>query len=227
MNGSSNSPIHLDVHMGPLCPDSAGAFPVLLQVAQHYGPATLKLTLHMFPLPYHRQSYFTAIGAEVVKAQRGIAQTFNYISAIYNDLENLGNAKTYLMNANDVNKMLTEIATSSAGVNPVQFAMGLNDFAMETNTRTAWKYSASRGVASTPTFFLNDVTVEADPGWTLSEWQQVIDPLLKQGDFRSTNGTCPSGEISCEYLPGKFQCCLKGENCIPNVGCRCFRGNNC
>jgi len=32
---------------------------------------------------------------------------------------------------------------------------------------------------------------------------------------------CPSGKIECDYLPGKYQCCLTGERCVPNVGCRC------
>lgn len=33
--------------------------------------------------------------------------------------------------------------------------------------------------------------------------------------------TCPSGQTECTYLPGKTQCCLAGEMCIANVGCRC------
>lgn len=34
-------------------------------------------------------------------------------------------------------------------------------------------------------------------------------------------GDCPPLTVSCEYLPGLFQCCPSGESCIPNVGCRC------
>jgi hypothetical protein len=33
--------------------------------------------------------------------------------------------------------------------------------------------------------------------------------------------TCPVGKPMCTYAPGKFECCLAGEACIPNVGCRC------
>ena len=57
---SSDAPIHLDIHMGPLCPDSAMALPPAKEVAMHYG-SNLRLTLHMFPLPYHHQAYYTAI----------------------------------------------------------------------------------------------------------------------------------------------------------------------
>ena len=57
---SSDAPVHLDIHMGPLCPDSAEAFPNAKAVAMHYG-SQLRLTMHMFPLPYHHQAYLTAI----------------------------------------------------------------------------------------------------------------------------------------------------------------------
>jgi hypothetical protein len=33
--------------------------------------------------------------------------------------------------------------------------------------------------------------------------------------------SCPDGQFVCKYLPGKSQCCTKGESCIMNVGCRC------
>jgi len=36
------------------------------------------------------------------------------------------------------------------------------------------------------------------------------------------NISCPSGEDFCQYAPDKSECCLAGENCIPNVGCRCM-----
>ena len=57
---SSDAPIHLDIHMGPLCPDSAMALPPAKEVAMHYG-SNVRLTLHMFPLPYHHQAYLSAI----------------------------------------------------------------------------------------------------------------------------------------------------------------------
>jgi hypothetical protein len=33
--------------------------------------------------------------------------------------------------------------------------------------------------------------------------------------------SCPDGHFLCKYLPGKSQCCTKGESCVTNVGCRC------
>jgi len=31
--------------------------------------------------------------------------------------------------------------------------------------------------------------------------------------------TCPDNEKECAYAPGKFECCLPGEYCIPKCGC--------
>lgn len=53
--------VNIDAFYDPLCPDSKQAFPVLQQVAHHYGPDVLTLRLHMFPLPYHRNSYLAAM----------------------------------------------------------------------------------------------------------------------------------------------------------------------
>lgn len=86
-------------------------------------------------------------------------------------------------------------------------------------------------VVGTPTFFINGVTIDAGASWSLANWQSVIDPILAvNGKGSSQIEDCPSGEDVCNYSPQKSQCCLSGERCIPNVGCRCFNlknGKNC
>ena len=59
--GSSEARVYLDIHMGPLCPDSRDALPTAKMVATHYGANMLRLNLHMFPLPYHHHSFYTAM----------------------------------------------------------------------------------------------------------------------------------------------------------------------
>jgi thiol-disulfide isomerase/thioredoxin len=55
------TPVNVDAFMGPLCPDSKMALPALMQLAAHYGPEVLTLRMHMFPLPYHRNSFLVAM----------------------------------------------------------------------------------------------------------------------------------------------------------------------
>ena len=59
--GSANAPVYFDVYMGPLCPDSAAVLPTIMKVADHYGQKTLRLRIHLFSLPYHRNSFIVAM----------------------------------------------------------------------------------------------------------------------------------------------------------------------
>ena len=89
----------------------------------------------------------------------------------------------------------------------------------------------SLAVVGTPTFLINGVSTSADASWSLKDWQSVIDPILAANEeSASPVQTCPSGQKQCDYAPRKSQCCLAGERCIPNAGCRCFNlknGNRC
>ncbi|XP_060605033.1 uncharacterized protein LOC132757693 [Ruditapes philippinarum] len=223
--GSNNAAIHIDIHMGPLCPDSRDALPVARQVAEHYGATTLKLTLHMFPLPYHHQSFITAKGAQIIrKLGAGDVAAYSWFEYIYANLDKYSNDATANLTTNNIITMFSNVA-HALGVDSAEFIEMMKSDEIETATRAAWKYSCSRAIAGTPTYLVNDVIVEADPSWTLKDWQQVIDPLLK-GRTNKSNKDCPTDTKKCEYLPGKVECCTKGEACIPNVGCRCFE-NSC
>lgn len=222
--GSNNAAIHLDVHMGPLCPDSRDALPTVKQVADYYGTTTLKLTLHMFPLPYHHQAFLTAKGAQIVrKLGGGDATAYKWFEYIYANLDMLSNDATANKTTNSVIAQLSS-AARTMGIDSEKFMEEMKDEDLETATRAAWKYSCSRAISSTPTFLLNDVIVEADPAWSLSDWKVVIDRLLVNQE--TPNKDCPIDTKKCEYLPGKVECCTKGEACIPNVGCRCYK-NSC
>lgn len=87
------------------------------------------------------------------------------------------------------------------------------------------------GVAGTPTFFINGVFVDASPSWSVNDWESVINPILvSNGIDIAANKTCPAGQELCTFAPERTECCLQGEKCIPNVGCRCFNlknGNQC
>ena len=60
-NGSHSAPIHIDAFIDLECPDCKNAFPILEQVADFYGKSVIRLKFLVFPLPYHRNSHFSAI----------------------------------------------------------------------------------------------------------------------------------------------------------------------
>ncbi|KAL3858342.1 hypothetical protein ACJMK2_012935 [Sinanodonta woodiana] len=226
--------IYLDVYLGPLCPDSQAAFPTLIQVAEHYGPDNLRLNAHLFPLPYHRHAFDAAKGAYAVDIMTQKNMTWNWMKTVYNNLDKLGNDATYKMTQEQIEGLYGNLA-QGLSLNTKDFLKLLTDPATDELARIGWKYACTRGIAYTPAFMVNDIIVGADDSWTLADWQQLIDPLLNGGHklsrinfnespthFKTPNNkTCPKDTKTCEYLPKKIECCTKGENCIPNVGCRC------
>lgn len=214
--GSANAPIDFDVYLGPLCPDSATIFPIIMKVADHYGQNTLRLRIHLFPLPYHRNSFIVAMGTHAVDQLTKSSMTYKWTQMIYNDLQNMSDVS---LPQNQVIMRMASLARSM-GISETAFTNLVTNVNTNEDCRIEWKYACSRGVTGTPTFMLNDVSVAADASWSVDDWSKVIDPLLK-AQYGDVKTDCKVGTKRCEYLPGKIECCTKGENCIPNVGCRC------
>ena len=78
---------------------------------------------------------------------------------------------------------------------------------------------------------INGVVTSASSAWSLADWKSVIDPILAVNEKVTSHiADCPPNQKQCDYAPHKTQCCLAGERCILNVGCRCFNlknGNKC
>lgn len=217
------TPVNVDVFLGPVCPDSKEVFPTLLQLANHYGPDVLTLRMHMFPLPYHRNSFLVAMGAQVVNRMISSAQgVYNWTGSVYDKIETLSNTATKSMSEIQIISMLGDIA-AGLGIQKSVFVQKMADPLVDEDARVEWKYTCTRGISGTPMFTINDVIVAADASWSLEDWRKVIDPLVSNNSsYQSLHSTgCKIGTTKCEYLPGKIECCTKGEACIPNVGCRC------
>ncbi|XP_070204823.1 uncharacterized protein [Littorina saxatilis] len=220
-NGQPNASVHLDFYIDLICPDSKAALPTVLQVADHYGPDRLQLVTHLFPLPYHRAGFYAAKGAHVVDMLSKGKSTYAWFNILYNNIDSLVNTATHQISDAAVVQQLAKLAEDVVSGSSGQFAKLVDSDTVEQDTRVAWKYACTRGVAATPTFMVNDVLVSADPSWTVKDWSKVIDPLLAPQQPVVIFQTCPADTKRCEYLPRKVECCTKGEYCIPNVGCRC------
>ncbi|XP_033747902.1 uncharacterized protein LOC117332932 [Pecten maximus] len=221
--GNKSAPIQLSTFLGPLCPDSQNAFPTLLKVADYYGPDRVRLITHLFPLPYHRNAFLAAKGAQITNVLSSGNSTYSWMTAVYSNLAAFSNDVTHDKTEKQVQDMFASMA-KTLNLDQTKFNTMYKDSGIEEATRLDWKYTATRGVAWTPAFMINDVLIQAEPTWTLEDWKKVIDSLLgrqRPSTNRETQSACKSGTKTCEYLPGKIECCTKGEACIPNVGCRC------
>ncbi|KJE93977.1 hypothetical protein CAOG_04686 [Capsaspora owczarzaki ATCC 30864] len=228
-NGSPAAPLQIDLFVDLLCPDSQAIWPTLKQVADHYGAPTLRLVTHIFPLPYHHNAYYAAQGTQVVAAAN-VNAVYKWLDAVFAAQDSFEDDPTVNLTSNQVINMYAALS-QTIGVPAAVFLKGMDSDDTDESARIAWKYGCTRGVAGTPWFFVNGISVAASSAWSVSDWVSVLDPLLNSSITRcdsthrirygSLVTDCPAGEIVCNFLPGQSQCCLAGENCVPNVGCRC------
>jgi len=236
--GPYNAPVVVDAFVDLLCPDSAAAWPTLLQVTQHYGN-NVQLLAHTFPLPYHTNAFIANQGAHVIaRFTNSTAAVITYVTNIFQDQANWYNAPTRNMTIDSVISSLSAWTEKlNIGVSASSFSKGINDDDINEETRVSWKYACSRSVLATPTFMMNGVYISADATWTLADWQSVIDPLLTQPPVTMpapasawslvAPPVCKPNEKLCNYAPNKYECCTPSEGCIPNVGCRCTNAIGC
>lgn len=62
LKGSAGALLQIDMFIDLLCPDSKLAFSTLLETAEYYAEDQLRLIVHNFPLPYHRNGFLASQG---------------------------------------------------------------------------------------------------------------------------------------------------------------------
>lgn len=219
-----DSPVEMKAFLDLTCPDCKQAWPVLQQVAAYYnydqgGKKLLDFEVLLFPLPYHRAA-FPAAWASYIARNEEYPKVYTWFDAIFRHQSKFYNNAIFLKNESILHDMLAEEVFTNTGIPKESIMSGFKetDPSLE-ETIVMWKYACTRGVSGTPTVFVNGIRVDFELTWTLADWRKVIDPLLTAPQ-RAVR-TCPSDLVTCRYLPGKTECCTKGEACIPNVGCRC------
>lgn len=152
---------------------------MLQTLVQHYGADKLSVNLHVFPLPYHTWGFLTAQAAQVIASlNSSSAATFSFFDALFagNQQQQLWNDATN--STHQALSFLTQLAVSTANVSPQAFAAGMQNADLNMAARISWKYGCSRSVTGTPSLFVNNLPVDADPSWTLQQWEQILDPLF-------------------------------------------------
>ncbi|XP_072034465.1 uncharacterized protein [Amphiura filiformis] len=177
---SSTVPVQMESFIDLLCSDSRDAFPVLRQVADMYGPQKLRLSMVMFPLPYHPHAYWASMVAFYVNRNKADS-TYDFMQAVFEKYDVVNSDANMNTTNYKAVRMFGEIA-SDFGV-PVESVLGLledspvKDRALD-DARVEWKYGCSRGAFGTPNVFLNGVFVTNNQSWTVNDWKAVLDPMI-------------------------------------------------
>ncbi|XP_030443864.1 uncharacterized protein LOC115666235 [Syzygium oleosum] len=168
----------VEAFLDPVCPDSRDAWPPLKQALRYYGPRVW-LVVHLLPLPYHDNAYVASRALHIVNALNTSA-TFHLLEMFFMQQGRFYNDQTKDMSRAAIVNSIVKFAAQAVGNSYYSsIAAGFNDRQTDLKTRVSFKYSTSKGVYATPSFFLNGFLLP-DGGSPIDYegWRSFIDPLI-------------------------------------------------
>ncbi|GLT34993.1 hypothetical protein SLA2020_094780 [Shorea laevis] len=170
--------IIIEAFFDPVCPDSRDSWPPLKQAIEFYG-SRVWLVVHLLPLPYHDNAFVASRALHIVNTL-GTNATFRLLEWFFKDQEKFYNAQTLNVSKAEVVNEIIKFAADAVG-NTYYCAIesGFNVRKTDLQTRVSFKYSASRGVYGTPSFYVNGFSLP-DSGSSIdyNGWRSIIDPLI-------------------------------------------------
>jgi protein-disulfide isomerase len=169
--------ILIEAFFDPVCPDSRDAWSPLKKAIEHYG-SRVALLLHLLPLPYHDNAYVTSRALHIVNTHNSTA-TFILLEGFFEHQATFYNAQTQLLSRPAVVDRIVKLGEATLGDSYRSvLKSGFTDTKFDSATRVSFKYSASRGVYGTPTFYVNGFVLSDAPS-DVGGWRKVIDPLVQ------------------------------------------------
>eukprot|EP01101_Sappina_pedata_P005871 TRINITY_DN2792_c0_g1_i1.p1 TRINITY_DN2792_c0_g1~~TRINITY_DN2792_c0_g1_i1.p1 ORF type:complete len:221 (-),score=52.32 TRINITY_DN2792_c0_g1_i1:55-717(-) len=179
--GNPGAPIMLEAFIDFQCPYSRKAWPTLMELFNHYGPQNMYFVTTVFPLPFHHNAFFASQAAiAVVNITQDSSMFWKYTDKLFIEQENWGDSPTESMTALQVIDMLGGYAVECCGVNKSAFNSQMGFTGPQNHqARIMWGKACTLGVYGTPIFRVNNIYVPAaGSAWNVSDWTQLLDPLL-------------------------------------------------
>ncbi|KAI6645787.1 hypothetical protein LOD99_13050 [Oopsacas minuta] len=175
--GNRTREIFIDVFYDNICEVSAANWPLFSQViSQEYLRNTLGVAVHIFPLPYHHNSFFAAWAGEAV-IQTDASKYRDYMTYVFKNYDDFI-SKAVNLTEGEVHQAYAKAVEMSTGIKAQVILDGYKNRDLDLRARLAWKYGCYRGVSGTPTFMVNDVEVPEAGGFNLSQWNSFLRNLL-------------------------------------------------
>jgi len=163
----------LEVH----CSDSAYEWGIIKTVQEHYGPDKLDVVIQQMPLPYHRNAFLATQGLYLIGNSSVSDKLFDYLEESFRQAYNFSTSSTVDKTETQVVDELGTMANRVTGIDKNEFVSNINNYIA--TTRGAWKFGVKRGVAVTPTFFVNGVELGIGTGAPVYEdWIKFLDPII-------------------------------------------------
>ncbi|XP_010539827.1 PREDICTED: uncharacterized protein LOC104813773 [Tarenaya hassleriana] len=181
--------ILIEVFFDPVCPDSRDAWSPLKLALDHYG-SRVAIVVHLLPLPFHDNAFVASRALHIVNALDANA-TFKLLEGFFKHQALFYNAQTQLMSRPAVVEEIVKLGTFTLG-NSYHSALksGFIDKKSDLATRVSFKYSTSRGVSATPTYYINGfVLPNAGSPIDFEGLRNTIDPLVGGQEVEETQDT--------------------------------------
>ncbi|XP_077996029.1 uncharacterized protein LOC144449375 [Glandiceps talaboti] len=165
------------MYLGLQCSDSRLAFPVIQEVAKHYGPNLVRLVFHGYPLPYFKGSFWSVQATRAVDTLNP-ALTVPYMDSVFNNQHLVKDSPRNVSDA-DIIQVLTQLAVD-LGLDEAAFTEAFEERDTDRLCRHEWKMAITHGVYGSPLVTINDmVIINFMPLWTAEDWYSIIDPLVE------------------------------------------------
>jgi len=183
-NGSADAIVKIDMYMGLQCEDAANAVPAIRAAAEKYGPKMVKLTFHVFPLPYFTGDFLSCKGTRVV-SNLNPEKVIDFMQSVMMNQYRIGRAPCTITDL-ELMELLTDLAVE-LGVDRDRFYVQFANPYTTNHCKQQWKAYIASGIYGSPTFKVNGVMVQNwNTSWTKYEWMDFIDFMLApppRGEF--------------------------------------------
>lgn len=174
--------VTLEVFISLHCGASRDQWPIIKQVLSTFGNDKLDVIVQQFPQPYFRNAFLATQGLYVIQDNSSAAlQTFNYIERSMELSSNFSTANTFDLSEAEVLEMIADVAESTTGIDRSEFISKIGNYREQTIAN--FKFAVKRGVAVTPTYFLNGVELtigkqSTSSSPTFEDWIEFLNPLF-------------------------------------------------
>lgn len=178
--GAGDAPLQIEAFIDLECPFSKKAWPTLLGLVNQEPSDRLAITAHPTVLADHRQSW------DLTKAVTAVADPdplkgWKFISHLYQNQDRYSSTACETKTHQDVLALMaTLIQEFDAALPSDELVKEIGDegSAIASRAKTSIRYAISRGVWSTPTFFINGSEVpQLESSSTLNDWKTLLDGL--------------------------------------------------
>ena len=180
VKGAATALLQIEAFLDIQCPYSKKSWPTLLAVSNHYGPEKVQLRVQLLSMANHRQSW------DVTKAIFAVAGAdselfFPLATFLYQRQEQFFNGPFKQRTQVDLYDLIVNLLTEYGyKTDAAEFIKRMESDEVFATAKVPSRIAFSRGVWSTPTFFINGAEATTlGSSSTLEDWSEILDPLLK------------------------------------------------